>query len=220
MEPSNKSSAIPIIAIIFLSLALVGSLIFGFWAFSGRQDYKNNFDKKTATEIEKANAAQKIVLQKQFDEESKLPYKTYKGSSTYGSVTFSYPKTWSGYVDESVTSQPINAYFYPDIVPGLLSKTAFALRVELVNTDYTSVLTQYDAQIKDGTLKAQAYVPPKMQGVTNIQPGIRLDGNISLEKQGALVIMKVRDKTLIIYTESKDFVADFNTTLENLTFAP
>lgn len=169
--------------------------------------------------MEQAKATQKIELQKQFDEASKLPYKTYSGSATYGSITFNYPKTWSVYVDEN-SSQPLNAYFYPDVVPGLQTKIAFALRVELVNSDYASVLTLHDAQITDGTLKARAYVPPKMQGVANIQPGVRLDGTISQDKQGAMVVMKVRDKTLTIYAESKDFVSDFNTVLESLTFAP
>ncbi|MBI2589336.1 hypothetical protein HYW35_04015 [Candidatus Saccharibacteria bacterium] len=205
--------------IIILAIALVSALAFGFWAFTGRQDYKNNFDKKASAAVEQAKATQKIELQKQFDEASKLPYKTYSGSATYGSITFNYPKTWSVYVDEN-SSQPLNAYFYPDVVPGLQTKIAFALRVELVNSDYASVLTLHDAQITDGTLKARAYVPPKMQGVANIQPGVRLDGTISQDKQGAMVVMKVRDKTLTIYAESKDFVSDFNTVLESLTFAP
>lgn len=219
MEPSNKRSVLSLIAIISLAVALVAALAFGFWAFAGRQDYKNNSDKKASIAVDAAKATQKIELQKQFDEQSKLPYKTYKGSATYGSVTFNYPRTWSGYVDEN-SSQPLNAYFYPDVVPGVQSKTAYALRVELVNSDYASVLIQYDALIKGGTLKALAYVPPKMQGVTNIQPGVRLDGQISQEQQGVMVIMKVRDKTLTIYAESTDFVPDFNTMLESLTFAP
>lgn len=219
MEPSNKSSTISLIAIIVLAVALVGALVFGFWAFGGRQDYKNNSDKKVSAAVEQAKVAQKLELQKQFDAAANLPYKIYKGSATYGSIMFNYPKTWSGYVDENST-QPLNAYFHPDVVPGLTAKTAFALRVELVNSDYTSALSEHDAQITDGSLKARAYVPPKMKDAVNIQPGIRLDGTISQEKQGAMVIMKVRDKTLIIYTESKNFVPDFNTMLESLTFAP
>lgn len=219
MEPSSKNSMASLVAIIFLAIALVGALVFGFWAFSGRQDYKSGSDKKTAAAVEQAKAAQKLELQKQFDDIANLPHKTYKGSATYGSIMFNYPKTWSGYVDEN-SSQPLNAYFHPDVVPGLTGKNAFALRVELVNSDYTSALSEHDAQITDGNLKARAYVPPKLKDAANIQPGIRLDGEVAPEKQGAIVIMKVRDKTLLIYTESNDFVPDFNAIIESLTFAP
>ncbi|MEK7096314.1 MAG: hypothetical protein AAB896_03435, partial [Patescibacteria group bacterium] len=132
-----------------------------------------------------------------------------------------YPKTWSGYVDESVSSQPINGYFHPAIVPGLQSKAAYALRVELVDTDYSSVLGQHDSEIKDGSTKASAYIPPKMVAVTNVQPGIRLDGVLDSSTSGSMIIIKVRDKTLQVYTQSNDFLNDFNNTiLTSLTFAP
>ncbi|HCM51787.1 TPA: hypothetical protein DIS56_01485, partial [Candidatus Saccharibacteria bacterium] len=196
------------------------SLIFGGWAYSGRQDYKNNVDKKIAQAVETAKAAQKQESEKQFAEESKLPYKSYKGSQTYGSVSFNYPKTWSALVEES-TSQPINAYFYPDILPSLESKVALALRVELLTSDYASVASQFDSQIDDGSLKAIAYIPPQMTKVANAQPGLKLDGQITSDFQGSMVIVKVRDKTLQISTQSNDFLKDFNdTVLSSLTFVP
>lgn len=209
-----------LITITVLSVLLAGSLIFGGWAYSGRQDYKNNVDKKIAQAVDAAKAAQKQDSEKQFAEESKLPYKAFRGSQTYGSVTFNYPKTWSALVQES-TSQPINGYFYPDILPALESKVALALRVELLTSDYVSVASQYDSQIDDGSLKAAAYVPPQMTKVTNVQPGLKLDGQITSDFQGSMVIIKVRDKTLQISTQSNDFLKDFNeTVLASLTFAP
>lgn len=209
-----------LITITILSLLLVGAVIFGGWAYSSRQDYKNNVDKKIAQSVDAAKAAQKQESEKQFAEESKLPYKSYKGSQTYGSVSFNYPKTWSALVEES-TSQPINGYFYPDILPALESKVAMALRVELVNSDYASVVSQYDSNIQDGSLKAVAYVPPQMVKVANVQPGLRLDGAITSDFQGSMVIVKVRDKTLQISTQSQDFLKDFNeTVLSSLTFVP
>ena len=36
-----------------------------------------------------------------------LRTKTFTGSSTYGSITFKYPNTWSSYVDQTNTSEPI-----------------------------------------------------------------------------------------------------------------
>ncbi len=217
----SSSSLKYVVAIVILSMLLIASLVFGGWAFNSRQDYKNNSDKKAAQAVETAKAAQKQELEKQFAEESKLPYRTYKGSLTYGGVTFNYPKTWSALIDEATTSQPINGYFYPDILPSIQSQVALALRVELLASDYATNANQYDSQIQDGSLKAVAYIPPKMVDVANVQPGLKLDGEIAPDFQGSMVVIKVRDKTLQISTQSKDFLKDFNeVVLNSLTFVP
>ncbi len=207
--------------IVVLSIGLVAALVFGLSAYTENQTTRQELNRLVAKAITEAETAQATKLKLQFEEESKNPTKNYIGPSTYGSVTFSYPKTWSAYVDESSTSQPINGYFHPDKVPGLQSKTAFALRIELLNTSYSSELQKYNSQIKAGVLKAAAYVPPKMTGAANVQPGTRLDGSLSTTQKGSMVIIKIRDKTLRIYTESSNFTSDFsNIILPSLTFTP
>lgn len=226
MKRYSQSGGIALVlSDVFLIAALIASLVFGWWAFGQRQDYKNNFDKKVKEEVAKAETVQKSELEAEFAEREKSPSKTFSGSATYGSITFTYPKIWSGYVDQNNTSTPINGYFFPDIVPAVNSggstPTAYALRVELVAGDYTQLIKQFDSQIQQGKLTASAYVPPKMTGVANVQTGTRLDGELEANIRGAMVVIKVRDKTLKIYTQSSRFLADFNETiLKSLTFAP
>jgi len=210
---------------ILLILALAGAGAFGWWAYSERQDYKNNFDKKLSEDVAKAEAKQKVELEADFAEREKSPNRTFQGSATYGTITFNYPKTWSGYIDQSNSNEPINGYFFPDIVPSInrssSTPTAFALRVELISTDYAQVVKQFDSQNQQGKLKAAAYVPPKMVGVANVQTGTRFDGEIEQSINGSMVVIKVRDKTLKIYTQSPQYLTDFNeTVLKSLTFAP
>ena len=220
-KPHEDGSVTTMVVIILLVFGLFGSLVFGFWAFNGRSDYKNNSDKKSAQTVAVALANQKIDLQKQFDEQSKLPLKTFQGSSTYGTVSFSYPRTWSGYVDQSSTTEPINGYFYPDIVPGFQAGTAYALRVELLTTDYDQVVKQLAAQIKTKGLSASAFLPPKLTGIKNAQPGTLFVGTITQTLSGEMLVIKVRDKTLQISAQSKDFTKDFtDTVLPSLTFVP
>lgn len=213
-----------ILTTVILVVLLIASLGFGGWAYAQMQDYKNNSDKKAAAAVAAAAKTQAAQLQAQFDEQSKSPSKTYVGSSTYGTITFNYPKTWSAYVDTSNQSQPINGYFHPNVVPGVQTKTAFALRLQLQSTDYSQVLQQYQSQISTGKVTARAYVPPKLNGVANVQPGTLLSGAVNSSDQtqsGTMLIIKVRDKTLEIYTESNDYLNDFNNTvLSSLTFAP
>jgi len=218
---NQQGSALSVMVLLLLVVGLLGALGFGFWAYGGRQEYKNDVDKKVAAAVAIAKQAQAVELQKQFEETSKSPNKNYQSPASSGNVTFSYPKTWSAYVDESSTSQPINGYFHPDIVPGVQSKASYALRVEMVNTDYSQVVTSLGSKTKDGSLKAAAYIPPKMEGQANVAPGTRFDGAIEQDKTGAMVAIKVRDKTLKIYTESTDFISDFdNIILPSLTYLP
>jgi hypothetical protein len=223
-DQSGSKSSRNIFIEIILTVLLIAALVFGGWAFSKMQDYKNNSDKKAAAAVAAAKKTQAAQLQAQFDQQSKSPNKTFTGSPTYGSITFNYPKTWSAYVDTSSSSEPINGYFYPDTVPGTQSKTAYALRVELVSSDYSQIMQQFSSQITQGTVTAKAYVPPKLQGAANVAAGSYLSGQINSQDQtqnGNMLVMKVRDKTLEIYSESTTFAADFNNTvLASLSFAP
>lgn len=210
-----------IIAIIILAVFLIATLIFGGWAYSNMNNYKN----KTNQKINQALAAKSAQLQTQAQNafDAVNTYR-YDGSPTYGSISFRYPKTWSAYVDTTNNSEPINGYFYPSQVPGLQSKTAYALRVELVNSDYTQLLQSYTSLISEGKVTSKAYVPPKLAGAANVTPGVYLSGQINNSdptQNGDMVIIKVRDKTLQIYTESQDFKDDFNNViLAGLAFAP
>ena len=207
--------------IVALILLLIAALAFGGWAYKKMNDYKNVSDEQINAAAQAAVKAQAQQLQDNFDKQN---VKSFQGSPTYGSITFNYPKTWSAYNDSTNNNEPINGYFYPDVVPGVQSATAFALRVELVNTDYGQILQQLNSQITQGALTARAYTPPKMQGVANVVAGTYFSGQINNQQQtqrGNLVVIKVRDKTLEIYSESNDFAADFNNIiLASLTFAP
>jgi hypothetical protein len=218
---SGRSSLLTTVVLIVL---LIAALAFGGWAFSKMQDYKNNSDKKVAAAVAMAVVSAQKDQKAKDEEAAKSPNKVFQSSPTFGSITFNYPKTWSAYVDTSNDSEPINGYFYPDQVPGTQGTAAYALRVELVSTDYSQLLQQYSSQITEGTVTASAYIPPKMQGVPNVVAGTYVKGQINQQDQtqrGSLVIIKVRDKTLQIYSESSQFSSDFNNTvLASLTFVP
>lgn len=213
-----------LITIIVLVLLLVGALAFGGWAYSKMQDYKNHSDQKAAAAVADANKKLTAQLQAKFDQDSKSPTKTFSSSSSYGNITFNYPKTWGAYIDTSSNSEPINGYFYPDVVPGINSNTAYALRVELTNDDYAQVVQGLDSLIGQGLVTAKAYVPPKMQGLANVLAGTYISGQINQQDQtqtGNMLIIGVRDKTLEIYSESNQFTDDFNNiVLASLSFKP
>lgn len=216
-KPKRHLDAL-LIPLILATALLLGSLGFGLWAFMSRQDYKENTDQKIAVAVGEAEKVLDAKKEAEFVEREKQPYKTYEGSSTFGSVKLTYPKTWSAYITQTDKgSAPIDGYFHPDVVPGLDSGTAFALHLQVTNLSYDQELKKFDAGAKVGKVTISALTASKVPGVT----GVRINGEIEPNKQGSMVLFPLRDKTLKISTESNQFINDFNDViLANLIFIP
>jgi hypothetical protein len=207
-----------LIGLICVSLLAIATLSFAIWAFGQRQDYKNNSDQKVAAAVNKAVQDTKLSDAKTYQEEAQSPYVTYQGPDAYGSVRLTYPKTWSGYVDTTNGGVPVNGYFQAGVVPGINDRSAiFALRLQVVQKSYSNVLQQYVSLAKQGTVSVKPYKLPKVPS----QVGSRIDGQLSKNVRGSLVVIPLRDKTLEVWTESTAGLKNFNgIILPNLTFAP
>lgn len=211
---SIQSSAL-LIGLVFLLLA---SSAFGVWAFMGRADYKNNSDKKSAAAVVIAKEKQKAIDDASFLEKEKQPYETFDGPSEFGSIKIVYPKTWELYVDIKTAGSgtSVDGYAHPGYVPGVQSDTAFALRFQVLGSDYDGFLKQYESGAKNATVA----VSPFRAELVNTVLGSRIDGQITTKRTGSVVLLPLRDKTLKIWTESTAYTADFNEILKNLTFSP
>ncbi len=202
---------LPFVATMALAL---GFGVFGVWAYSSYNDQKSNVDAIVAVEVVKAEQNKETELTKKFNEEQKNPNKAYKSPSALGSVKIVYPKSWSAYVQAQETgSVKLEGYFHPGIVPSTDSKVLYATRVSLSRSDYTRELSNYQRAVEDGDLRAKAITISGAKGT-------RLDGLIKRDVTGAIVLLPLRDKTLMIWTESTDYMADFNKIISKLTYSP
>lgn len=205
---------IPLIVVTVLLFVAAGM---GIWAFIGRQDYKNNTDQKIAAAVVVAEQQTSTKKDSEFIEKEKQPYISYQGPAPYGSLKIVYPKTWSAYVNEKATnSAPVDAYFHPGFVPAVADTSVYALRVQIDDKPYAETVKTYDTNVKQGKVRASAYIPASAPDVT----GIRFDGEIFNKKQGSMIVVPLRDKSLKIWAESPDFVKDLDSIiLPNYTFA-
>lgn len=204
---------IPFIVVLLLFISAGG---FGVWAFMERSDYKNNSDQKSEKAVEAAKEEQKIQLEAEFAEKEKSPVDSYLGPSAFGSVAFDYPKTWSAYVEEKGTgATPIAGYLHPKFVPDITGDTSFALRFQVVEEDYSSVLKGYQSNIEKGTVSLTPYRHKADQTLL----GSRIEGEIEKDKQGVIIILPIRDKSLMLWSEAPQFFNDFDKIiLPSLTF--
>jgi hypothetical protein len=207
---------IPLILTVFILVCVLG---FAFWAFGERATYKNDSDKLVAKAVAEAVADTQQTDALKYAEEAKKPYDTWIGDAAFGNVTINYPKTWSGYVVEKPTGgKPISAFYNPSVVPDANNPdNTFALRVELVQQSYDSVVTSFGGSLKTGKVTLQPYTLAKVPSVV----GSRIEGQITAKKQGSMIVLPVRNATLKIWTESNDFKGDLDThILPNLSFVP
>jgi hypothetical protein len=212
------SSTALLVSLIALSIGLVGAIVFGVWAFAGRQDYKNNVADKVAVAVQANTKEIQASDANNYAEAAKQPLKEYVGPEAYGSVHISYPKTWSSYVSISSSGQPLDFYGQPNFVPSVADQASvFALRVQVTQAAYSQTVSQYQSLQKSGAVTVSPYALPKNPSVI----GVRVDGQLTNTKQGSMVILPLRDKSLKLWTESNQYLADFNNIiLPNASFSP
>lgn len=206
---------IPLILTIVFLLATSG---FAIWAFGSRQDYKNNTDEKIATAVEVAVEEAKTTKDNEFIEKEKEPLKSYRSAAQFGSLSLQYPKTWSAYVNEKGQgTTEFDGYFHPNVVPGAETDPSYATRIQLSTRNFNEEVRTFDSAIKTGKAQAQPYQPTNQPSVV----GLRIEGEISPKKQGTLILIPLRDKTIKVFSESSDFKKDFETIiLAKFNFSP
>lgn len=161
--------------------------------------------------VAEAEETQKEKLETEFTEREKLPTKNYTSPAELGSVKLVFPKTWSSYIDASKAGG-MDFYAHPNYVPS--EDVNYALRMSVVDKPFATEIKSYDSAVKKGDLKAAAV---RVSGTT----GTRLDGFLEKDQEGSMVVFPLRDKTLRVWTESKEFAADFDEiVLKGLTFVP
>lgn len=208
------SMNILLVPLILSVVFLFGALGFGAWAFIERQDYKDNSDEKAAAASAVAVERAKTEKDNEFLQREKEPLKSYTSPAQYGGFTIKYPKTWSVYANEQ--QEQITLLFQSDVVSAN-PKTAYALKVEVLTTEYSQSVKSLDGNIRQGKLATTSFALAKVPTVV----GLRGDGQIASDKTGAVVYLPLRDKTLKISAEAPDKVADFNNTiLPNFEFNP
>ena len=173
-------------------------------------DLKTNFETKAKAREDAAKIATSEKLQAQFAEAEKVPYEAFVGPDDLGRVAFSYPKTWSVYINKD--TQPYEAFLNPRRVHPVSGNNRYALRLVIEDMDYTKVLEKYNELIKKGDLKSSVIT-------LNGQQSTRLDGKFTKQISGSAAIFKIRDKTVTLRTDTGDTHKDqFNKILESLTF--
>lgn len=201
-----------IIIIVVMGVVIAGLGGLSVWAYVNYSDQKNNTDSKVSVAVAEAVKEQKEIDEANFFEREKEPNIEFVGPDDYGRVSFMYPKTWSVYIGKDISNGgDYEAYLHPVKVNPVSPTEIYALRVSVLDKDYDAILKTYESLIKKGDLKSSAFA-------TDGANGTRLDGNFTKDIRGSAVIMKIRDKTLVVRTDAETFRGDFEKIITTIRF--
>lgn len=212
----NKMDLIKNIALIALGVI---ALILGILFVLKLKDYNElsaDIDGKIAMSTAEAVDENSAKLEKEFAEREKSPLRSFTGPEDYGALSFDYPKTWGIYVDSDASKGgDYVAYFNPVQIDPLSDKASvYALRLTITNTSfektvakYQNLLSQKKTNLSMNTITVNGTVANHYSGTI---PGTDFNGYI--------VIIKIRDKSAILQTDSYLFEADYNKLLDSIQF--
>ena len=178
-------------------------------------EQKSTVDQQKTAAAQTAREEQKQADEAAYAERDKLPYRSYEAPAVLGAIKIEFPKIWNVYaVEEEKSDTQLDIFMYPGVVRAEKSSTeAYALRVKLQRKLYQDVVKANQQKVEKGELKASAVT---ISGAT----GTRYEGEVVQGRSGSLILLPVRDKTLSIWTESPDYLNDYNQIIEKLAISP
>lgn len=214
-QPGQQVKSNPILTVLTVLFGL-GTVIFVvlfIWMAARYTEVSNDVDKKIKDATIAAVDENTAKLEADFAEREKTPNRTFAGPADYGEVTFEYPKTWAVYEYASASNGgDYGAVFFPYAVTGTDANTINALRFVINNNSYDSIVQELQKDIADGKITTDLR---QINGANaNFYLGQLRDGIY-----GAMVIIKVRDKTVIIQTDAYSVYGnDFETLLKTIRY--
>ena len=206
---------IAIIALSLFSLTFVGLFI---WMSVEYNNARTNVDGQIAEAVVKAVDEKTTKMETEFAEREKYPFQTFAGPADYGELTFEYPKTWSVYIAKDAhAGGDFEAYFNPVEVFEVSENTINSLRLAIKDDAFDNVVAEYQEALEseEKTLRLESVVIGKDNNINaNKYIGIIPD----TEFNGIVVVFKIRDKTVIMQTDSVLFEGDYNTLLSSVRF--
>jgi hypothetical protein len=199
----------------------IGMVLFGalaIYAFRDNDNIHRNLNAIIASAKDKAAADQKNKDEADFKKQNELPYKTYIADAVDGAFKLQIPKNWSVYTGKSDTgTTQLDLRSDPDVVSIALNNgiSSNAFKLQILRQGQPEVL-QSKFQDKIKTKK----VTSKQITVSGIS-AIQLDGLFDDQRHnGVVTILPVRDKTMVISTDTHNNLTEYNQILSSAQISP
>ncbi len=205
VDKKNKTRGTLVETILLILMTIVAMVFIFLYVqkFIQWKTVSDNVETQINAAVAVAVADNTTKMEAEFAEREKYPYKTFTGPVDYGSFSFEYPQTWSVYIaKDAANGGDFEAYMNPTEVNPVGTNTINALRVRIRDTSFDNVVRTYENSVKNGKLTLK----------TDMVGGVLANvytGEISNTLRGAVMVLKLRDKTVILQTDAETFVEEF-----------
>ena len=209
-KKTKKGNLIQNSVIAGLAILMILFAALFFMKASEYNELSDDIDTTVASQVAELADARLTALEKEFDERDKKPYSSFVGPEDYGRLQFSYPRTYSMYVTSDASDgKDYQAYFHPNQILAIDGNHAYALQLDIMNSSYDTVITEYE---NDASLTRRSYTVNGQNAAyfTGTLPGTEFDGYV--------VVIKIRDKTVVLKTYDSIFKQDFDNIIDSITF--
>lgn len=206
---------IVIIALSLLTVTFIGLFIWMTTECDKEKQNSQNVEGQIRIAVAAAEDELTSKMEGEFLEREKYPYKVFSGPVDYGELSFEYPKTWSVYIAEDATKGgTFTAYFNPGEIEPISNTNINALRVQIVGRSYEDVVQEYTGPLsdKDRPLTVDAIT------VNGTSANLYSGAIPGTDFNGFILVVKIRDKTAILRTDSASFEGEFKKLIETITF--
>ena len=212
-KAKNRIDLMKTVGLIVVSLLAVLFIGLFIWMWVKWNDASTNVKGKVDVAVAEAKNELQTKLESEFDEKEKYPYKVFTGPTDLGELSFEYPKTWSLYVQSSASrGGDYAAYLNPGQVNVVQEDTVMALRVSIKGTLFDQAISEYAEKVRSGDMTLS----------TTVVNGNNVNvytGKMNNEYQGIICVFKLRDKTVVLQTDSTSvFSDDFYRILKTVKF--
>ena len=199
-KAKNRIDLMKTVGLIVVSLLAVLFIGLFIWMWVKWNDASTNVKGKVDVAVAEVKNELHTKLESEFEEKEKYPYKVFTGPTDLGELSFEYPKTWSLYVQSSANrGGDYAAYLNPGQVNVVQDDTVMALRVSIKGTLFDQAISDFAEKVRSGDMT--------------------LSTTVVSEYQGIICVFKLRDKTVMLQTDSTSvFSDDFYRILKTVKF--
>ncbi len=203
---------------IFLGIGMVLFSVLAVLAYR-----ENIFTQSNLSRLNTEAGNEAAAKQKQIDDAANIkanqePYRTYTAEPVNGGFQLQIPKNWSLYAGNNTSPQiQLNLAANPHVVVvnGEQSgNNAYGFHLQLRKASATSINKGFGASLKKKILTSKGVT---VSGIA----GTRYEGVIDQQRHnGVVVVLPVRDKTLVISVENPQYLNEFEKILSTAKIIP
>ena len=217
MKQSGEVS-LHLVLTIFLGVGMVLFGVLAIFAFRDNSYIHNNLSALNAKAAQEAAAKQKHADDLAQVKANEEPYRTYTADPVNGSFQLQIPKNWSLYAgNNTLQLAQLDLAANPNVVVvngGSGAVNTYAFHLQLRKQTAASISKTFENNIKKKILTSKGVTVSGIQGTW-------FEGTLDDQRhQGITVVIPVRDKTMIISTETRSYIDEFNKILATAKIIP